>query len=75
MEHLEAPLPEDDVPPAPANRAVKLPPFWPANPKGLAHNGEGEVIVTGHRRRAGTVSSIGEPQYGAQTPPVAAHYS
>jgi hypothetical protein len=31
MGHLEVLLPEDDVPPAPANRAVKLPPFWPAD--------------------------------------------
>ncbi len=52
MEHLEVPLSEDDVPPAPANRAVKLLPLWPANPRAWFTNGGGEVLAAGNRRRA-----------------------
>jgi hypothetical protein len=38
MEHLEIPLPED-VPPA--NRAVKLPPFWTANQRAWFTSADG----------------------------------
>jgi hypothetical protein len=41
MEHLEVPLPGDDAPATPANRAVRLPPFWSANPRAWFTSAEG----------------------------------
>ncbi len=47
MEHLEVPLSEDDVPPAPANRAVKLQHFWPANPRAWLTTAKGKFELWG----------------------------
>jgi hypothetical protein len=71
MEHLEIPLPED-VPPA--NRAVKLPPFWTANQRGRGipaakHRQRGvQVLKLPARRPSGGRSAPGQTR--ASTPPV-----
>ncbi len=38
---------DDDVPPAPANRAIKLPSFWPANPRAWFTTAEGTFELWG----------------------------